>query len=85
MRNNILLLILGITLLQPAFAATRDFASIDSDSNGYISASEANSMPGLSGLFLAIDTDRDGKISPAEYDIAIRGGATSKGWSDTDG
>ena len=43
------------------------FMKLDTDQNGYISSSEANTDKDLSKVFKTLDGDADGKLSPSEF------------------
>ncbi|MEH6472591.1 MAG: hypothetical protein V7752_15205 [Halopseudomonas sp.] len=44
-----------------------DFKAVDSDADGYISIDEAKNIQGLAEAFAVLDSDKDGKLSEAEY------------------
>ncbi|RDE24409.1 EF-hand domain-containing protein [Motiliproteus coralliicola] len=51
-----------------AYAAEKpEFTTVDADADGFISAEEAATVPGLSEVFVQSDMDKDGKLSEAEY------------------
>ena len=51
-----------------AFAALPAFESLDKDGDGLISQEEAAASDELVSAFMGADADKDGKLSPAEYD-----------------
>jgi hypothetical protein len=57
-----------------AFAqAATDFATVDADASGDVTLAEANTIwPDLTAeLFAAADTNADGKVDQAEYDVFL--------------
>jgi hypothetical protein len=48
-----------------------DFATIDSDSDGYISSREADSVPEIKRIFATVDNDRDGQLDTSEWSEAV--------------
>lgn len=72
----------GAALAQsaPPPPATRDgkavstqFRQADQNGDGQISRSEAASVPGLEAAFDRLDTDRNGSLSPEEFDRGTQG------------
>jgi len=67
----------GNNLVQPksnaqmAMGARPDFKAIDTKNHGYVLASEANN-PWLKQNFAKCDTDGDGKVTKAEYEICAK-------------
>jgi hypothetical protein len=50
---------------------TPDFSVIDADRDGYISRSEAQSVPELAQIFASVDGDRDGQLDTSEWSGAV--------------
>lgn len=67
----------GNNLVQPkaggqmAMGARPDFKMIDTKNRGYVMASEANN-PWLKQNFTKCDTDSDGKVTKAEYEMCAK-------------
>ncbi|HEX7043641.1 MAG TPA: EF-hand domain-containing protein [Burkholderiales bacterium] len=53
------------------------FTEIDKDGNGYLEQDEASGIGGLG--FGSIDINSDGRISRAEFEIAMRGSPSNSG------
>lgn len=51
---------------------TLAFKRVDSDSDGQLSRQEASVLAGLSSRFDQIDANKDGSISSAEFDEALK-------------
>ncbi len=68
--------VLAAALLLPlaALAAEApDFKTIDKDKDGYLSRDEVkNGLPQVLTVFDKVDTNKDGKLNPAEYEMALR-------------
>ncbi len=45
------------------------FELLDTDGNGLVSQEEAKVLPELTPLFADLDTDKDGQLSLAEYEL----------------
>lgn len=62
----------GLVLSGGAFAQENiDFKRHDTNSDGYLSQDEWNSIPGVTKTFDAIDTNRDGRLSKAEVEAGV--------------
>ena len=48
------------------------FKRVDTDSDGQLSRQEASLLAGLPGHFDRIDANKDGSISSAEFDEALK-------------
>lgn len=46
---------------------TTSFAALDVNQDGFIDKKEASILPSLMKVFDALDVDKDGRLSPAEY------------------
>ena len=68
--------VLAAALLLPlaALAAEApDFKTIDKDKDGYLSRDEVkDGIPQILTVFDKVDTNKDGKLNPAEYEMALR-------------
>ncbi len=68
--------VLAAALLLPlaALAAEApDFKTIDKDKDGYLSRDEVkDGIPQVLTVFDKVDTNKDGKLNPAEYEMALR-------------
>ncbi len=68
--------VLAAALLLPlaALAAEApDFKTIDKDKDGYLSRDEVkDGLPQVLTVFDKVDTNKDGKLNPAEYEMALR-------------
>lgn len=68
--------VLAAALLLPlaALAAEApDFKAIDKDKDGYLSRDEVkDGIPQVLTVFDKVDTNKDGKLNPAEYEMALR-------------
>lgn len=68
--------VLAAALLLPlaALAAEApDFKTIDHDKDGYLSRDEVkDGIPQVLTVFDKVDTNKDGKLNPAEYEMALR-------------
>ncbi len=68
--------VLAAALLLPlaALAAEApDFKTIDKDKDGYLSRDEIKAgLPQVLTVFDKVDTNKDGKLNPAEYEMALR-------------
>ena len=68
--------VLAAALLLPlaALAAEApDFKTIDKDKDGYLSRDEVkDGLPQVLTVFDKADTNKDGKLNPAEYEMALR-------------
>ena len=51
---------------------TQAFKRVDTDSDGQLSRQEASLLAGLPGRFDRIDANKDGSISSAEFDEALK-------------
>lgn len=51
-----------------AAASLPDFDALDKDRDGMISLNEASVSEAVTSMFAKADIDKDGKLSPAEYD-----------------
>lgn len=51
-----------------AMASLPDFKTLDKDGDGMISKQEATKSEQLVAVFARADVDKDGMISPSEYD-----------------
>src|SRR5262245_13507389 len=58
-----------------------DFLALDRNRDGYISKVEALANPEVQKRFAAFDTDKDGRLSEAEYAAAMED--TRNAWSRT--
>jgi hypothetical protein len=67
---------LAAALLLPlaALAAEApDFKTIDKDKDGYLSRDEVKEgIPQVLTVFDKVDTNKDGKLNPAEYEMSLR-------------
>ncbi len=60
--------------------ATPDFAKLDIDADGFVTAAEARQASGLSEMFGSVDSNSDGKLDAgeyAEYQAQVKSGASS--------
>jgi Ca2+-binding EF-hand superfamily protein len=48
-----------------------DFLALDADRDGFISRSEADSVPELKKIFASVDVDRDGQLNTSEWSGAV--------------
>ena len=67
----------GIAASQDKYAtqdAEHALSLIDTDSNGRISRSEAVAFRKVANYFDAADSNRDGMLSPQEFETALNGG-----------
>jgi hypothetical protein len=55
------------TAPKAATAKSASFKDLDKDGNGYIDSKEANAATGLGAMLPSLDTNKDGKLSAAEY------------------
>lgn len=56
----------------------RDFAALDRDQDGSISAAEAAGDTNLKANFKKLDKDGDGKLSRTEFETGVAAGAPGK-------
>jgi Ca2+-binding EF-hand superfamily protein len=80
MRANPFVIVLAALAAAPAAAAAQEggFAAADADRNGLLSRAEVErSLPRLALRFGALDTNRDGNLSP--QDLRARGNARHRG------
>ena len=68
-------LMLALLLSSPAIAAPSDFAAMDADRDGRVSAREHAAA--AAKMFKTMDADGDGKVTAAEMDAASPGGGLS--------
>ena len=54
-----------------ALAAIPPFESLDADANGMISKEEASKSEEVVAGFIAADADKDGSLSPEEYETLL--------------
>jgi hypothetical protein len=63
-------------LLIPAAAIAAeapDFKTMDQDKDGYLSRDEIKEgIPQVLAVFARVDANKDGKLNPAEYEMALR-------------
>ena len=57
----------GATPATPATPAKKNWAELDIDANGTLSATEAGSLNGLAKVFVQADANADGQLSQDEY------------------
>lgn len=74
MDAKIKLLIAALLVPMAALAAEApDFKTLDRDKDGYLSRDELRQgMPIVLTVFDKVDTNRDGRLNPAEYEMALR-------------
>jgi len=60
---------MSATFAQAGEAEVAVFNQLDVDTNGLVSESEAQVLPELMPLFANLDTDHDGQLSLAEYEL----------------
>ena len=50
-----------------------DFKTLDRNKDGYLSRDEVKAgIPEVLAVFDRVDSNRDGKLNPAEYEMALR-------------
>ena len=68
--------VLAAMLLIPVAALAAeapDFKTIDKDKDGYLSRDEVrDGMPQVLTVFSRVDINKDEKLNPAEYEMALR-------------
>jgi hypothetical protein len=64
---NTLSLIAGILLATAASAQDSQWTTLDSDSNGSLSKTEASNDPEMAAIFEAADSNQDGQLTREEY------------------
>jgi Ca2+-binding EF-hand superfamily protein len=73
---NMQIKVLAAALFLPlaALAAEApDFKTLDKDKDGYLSRDEVrDGIPQVLTVFDKNDTNKDGKLNPAEYEMALR-------------
>lgn len=57
-----------MTQPNPATMNSADFATLDTDQDGFISQGEAQNQENLWAAFASTDADQDGQLSPSEYE-----------------
>ena len=55
----------------PSRAATNAFHRADADKDGKLSEQEATQLPAISQRFKELDTDRNGSLSPTEFEKGL--------------
>ena len=55
----------------PSKAATTAFNRADADKNGKLSEKEAAQLPAIANRFQELDKDKDGALSPAEFEKGL--------------
>ncbi|MCE1191958.1 MAG: EF-hand domain-containing protein [Acidovorax sp.] len=55
----------------PSRAATNAFNRADADKDGKLSEQEATQLPAISQRFKELDTDRNGSLSPTEFEKGL--------------
>ncbi|MFC3031611.1 crotonobetainyl-CoA--carnitine CoA-transferase [Pseudoalteromonas fenneropenaei] len=58
---------LGLLVSAVAFAASVNFADLDTDKNGTLSVAEASVVAALAEQFEKLDLDKDGQLTEAEF------------------
>jgi len=54
-------------------AEAPDFKAVDKDKDGYLSRDEVrDAIPQVLTVFARVDTNKDDKLNPAEYEMASR-------------
>ncbi len=62
---------------KPADASPRAaFMRADANADGKLSATEAAAMPDIATNFVALDTDKDGALTPSEFMVAYKAPAS---------
>ncbi|MFT3735035.1 MAG: EF-hand domain-containing protein [Rhodocyclaceae bacterium] len=56
---------------EPLKLKAQDFQTIDTNHDGYIDNKEAAAVPDLAKVFKSADKDRDGKLSPSEFQTVV--------------
>lgn len=52
---------------EPSQAEAMSFAVLDLNQDGFVDKREASVLPSLLDAFDAVDTNKDGRLSPSEY------------------
>jgi hypothetical protein len=75
----------GATPATPATPAKKNWAELDVDANGTLSATEAASLNGLAKVFVQADANADGQLSQDEYKAWLSANGKGKAKASTGG